>query len=87
MIFNINIIWKDTTVIGVNRLSFLGLGVQPPTPEWGMMLNEAKEVMTLYPLQMIPAGMAILLVVAAFNFLGDSLRDAFDPKHAGRERS
>ena len=68
-------------------LSFLGVGVQPPTPEWGMMLNEAKEVMTLYPLQMIPAGMAILLVVAAFNFLGDSLRDAFDPKHAGRERS
>ena len=52
-----------------------------------MMLNEAKEVMTLYPLQMIPAGMAILLVVAAFNFLGDSLRAAFDPKHAGRERS
>ena len=43
--------------------------------------------MPLYPLQMIPAGMAILLVVAAFNFLGDSLRDAFDPKHAGRERS
>ena len=68
-------------------LSFLGVGVQPPTPEWGMMLNEAKEVMTMYPLQMIPAGMAILLVVAAFNFLGDSLRDAFDPKHAGRERS
>ena len=65
----------------------LGLGVQPPTPEWGMMLNEAKEVMTMYPLQVIPAGMAILLVVAAFNFLGDSLRDAFDPKHAGRERS
>ena len=76
-----------SVILMISALSFLGLGVQPPTPEWGMMLNEAKEVMTLYPLQMIPAGMAILLVVAAFNFLGDSLRDAFDPKHAGRERS
>ena len=76
-----------SVILMISALSFLGLGVQPPTPEWGMMLNEAKEVMTLYPLQMIPAGMAILLVVAAFNFLGDSLRDAFDPKHAGRGRS
>ena len=76
-----------SVILMISALSFLGLGVQSPTPEWGMMLNEAKEVMTLYPLQMIPAGMAILLVVAAFNFLGDSLRDAFDPKHAGRERS
>jgi len=76
-----------SVILMISALSFLGLGVQPPTPEWGMMLNEAKEVMTLYPLQMIPAGMAILLVVAAFNFLGDRLRDAFDPKHAGRERS
>lgn len=76
-----------SVILMISALSFLGLGVQPPTPEWGMMLNEAKEVMTMYPLQMIPAGMAILLVVAAFNFLGDSLRDALDPKYVGRERS
>lgn len=57
-----------SVILMISALSFLGLGVQPPTPEWGMMLNEAKEVMTMYPLQMIPAGMAILLVVAAFNF-------------------
>ena len=56
-----------SVILMISALSFLGLGVQPPTPEWGMMLNEAKEVMTLYPLQMIPAGMAILLVVAAFR--------------------
>ena len=76
-----------SVILMISALSFLGLGVQPPTPEWGMMLNEAKEVMTMYPLQVIPAGMAILLVVAAFNFLGDSLRDALDPKYVGRERS
>ena len=57
-----------SVILMISALSFLGLGVQLPTPEWGMMLNEAKEVMPLYPLQMIPAGMAILLVVAAFNF-------------------
>lgn len=69
-------------ILTISALSFLGLGVQPPTPEWGMMLSEAKEVMNMYPYQMLPAGLAILLVVAAFNFLGDSLRDALDPTHA-----
>jgi nickel transport system permease protein len=68
-------------ILMISALSFLGLGVQPPTPEWGMMLGEAKDVMVLYPWQMMPPGMLILLVVAAFNFLGDSLRDAFDPWH------
>ena len=69
-------------ILMVSALSFLGLGVQPPTPEWGMMLGEAREVMVLYPWQMLPPGLAILLVVAACNYLGDSLRDALDPRHA-----
>ena len=69
-------------IINISTLSFLGLGVQPPTPEWGMMLGEAREVMVLYPWQMLPPGLAILLVVAACNYLGDSLRDALDPRHA-----
>ena len=60
-------------------LSFLGFGAQPPTPEWGMMLGEAKDVMLLYPGQMLPPGLAILMLAAAFNMLGDSLRDALDP--------
>lgn len=47
-------------------------------PEWGSMLADAKNVMTLYPGQMFVPGLAILLVVAALNFLGDALRDAFD---------
>lgn len=68
-------------ILMISALSFLGLGVQPPTPEWGMMLGEAKEVMILYPWQMLPPGFSILAVVAAFNFLGDSLRDALDPRH------
>ena len=68
-------------ILSISSLSFLGLGVQAPTPEWGMMLSEAKNVMSIHPLQMIPSGMAILIVVAAFNFLGDSIRDALDPKH------
>ncbi len=68
-------------ILMISALSFLGLGVQPPTPEWGMMLGEAKDIMILYPQQMLPPGITILLVVAAFNFLGDSLRDALDPWH------
>jgi nickel transport system permease protein len=68
-------------ILNISGLSFLGLGVQAPTPEWGMMLNEAKNIMTTHPAQMLAPGLAILLVVAAFNFLGDSIRDALDPKH------
>ena len=45
-----------------------------------MMLSEAKNIMTIYPQQMLPSGIAILVVVAAFNFLGDSLQDALNPK-------
>lgn len=68
-------------ILNISALSFLGLGVQAPTPEWGMMLSEAKNIMTIYPQQMLPAGLAILVVVAAFNFLGDSLQEALNPKN------
>lgn len=67
-------------ILNISTLSFLGLGVQAPTAEWGAMLGEAKNVMTSNPQQMIAPGFAILIVVAAFNFLGDSLRDILDPK-------
>lgn len=69
-----------SVILMISALSFLGLGVQAPTPEWGMMLNEAKNVMMVHPFLMVPPGVAILLVVAAFNFLGDSLQDAFNVK-------
>ena len=67
-------------IINISTLSFLGLGVQPPTPEWGAMLNEAKSVMFIHPEQMLAPGFAILIVVTCFNLLGDSLRDAINPK-------
>lgn len=67
-------------ILNISALSFLGLGVQPPTAEWGMMLNEAKNVMTTNPGQMLAPGRAIFMVVAAFNFLGDSIQEALNPK-------
>lgn len=67
-------------ILNISTLSFLGLGIQPPYPEWGAMLSDAKNVLTTYPTQMLAPGLAILLTVASFNILGDSLRDRFDPK-------
>lgn len=67
-------------VLNISTLSFLGLGVQAPRPEWGSMLSEAKNVMTTNPFQMVVPGVAIVILVAAFNLLGDCLRDILDPK-------
>ena len=67
-------------IINISTLSFLGLGVQAPTPEWGAMLNEAKNVLTSNPTQMIVPGIAIVILVSAFNLMGDALRDVLDPK-------
>nr|WP_327036918.1 ABC transporter permease subunit [Methanosarcina mazei] len=61
-------------------LSFLGFGVQPPTPEWGSMLNEGKTYIRSAPYIMVFPGIAIMLVVLAFNYLGDELRDLIDPR-------
>lgn len=67
-------------IINISTLSFLGLGVQAPTPEWGAMLNEAKEVLTSNPTQMLAPGIAIVALVCCFNLLGDAMRDVLDPK-------
>lgn len=69
-------------ILNISALSFLGLGVQAPTAEWGMMLNEAKAVITTHPELMLAPGLSILIIVALFNFLGDSLQEAFNPKNA-----
>jgi peptide/nickel transport system permease protein len=61
-------------------LSFLGMGAQPPTPEWGLMLFETKQFMRLAPWVTIFPGIAILLTVLAFNLVGDGLRKALDPR-------
>lgn len=73
-------------ILNISAMSFLGLGVQPPTAEWGMMLNEAKTVLMLHPSQMMIPGVAILIVVAVFNFFGDCLQDAFNPKHSSYKK-
>lgn len=69
-----------TSIITAASLSFLGMGAQPPTPEWGAMLNEARADMLLAPHVAIFPALAIFLTVLAFNLLGDGLRDALDPK-------
>lgn len=69
-------------ILNISTLSFLGLGVQVPTPEWGLMLSDAKDVIATRPGQLIAPAIAILTVVAAFNLLGDCLRDLLDVKEA-----
>ncbi|KQN56999.1 glutathione ABC transporter permease GsiD [Erwinia sp. E602] len=69
-----------TSIISAASLSFLGLGAQPPTPEWGAMLNAAQADMVMAPHVAVFPSLAIFLTVLAFNLLGDGLRDALDPK-------
>ena len=69
-----------TAIITAASLSFLGLGAQPPTPEWGAMLNEARADLMTAPHTAVFAVLASFFTVLAFNLLGDALRDAFDPK-------
>jgi peptide/nickel transport system permease protein len=69
-----------TSIIAEASLSFLGLGQQPPAASWGSSLNVAKNFMGQAPWMALWPGLAICLVVLAFNLLGDGLRDAFDPR-------
>lgn len=67
-------------LLAISALSFLGLGVQPPTPEWGAMLNDGRAYVLSDPLVILIPGAAISLAVLGFNLLGDALRDALDPR-------
>lgn len=67
-------------ILSEATLSFLGFGVKPETPTWGNMLNEARTYSTTHPILVIAPGLTITVVVLAINFIGDGLRDAFDPK-------
>jgi dipeptide transport system permease protein len=70
----------STAILDAAALGFLGLGAQPPLPEWGTMLADAREfVLRAWWVVTLP-GIAILMTVLAFNLLGDGLRDALDPK-------
>ena len=67
-------------ILTVASLSFLGMGAQPPTPEWGAMLSEGKPFLQVDPYLTIFPGLAIVVTVLSLNLLGDGLRDAFDPR-------
>lgn len=68
------------SILAVASLSFVGLGIQPPTPEWGSMLSSGKDFMRQYPHLIYFPGFAIMLAVLSFNLIGDGLRDALDPR-------
>ena len=67
-------------IMGAAALSFIGLGIQPPTPEWGAMLSSARAFFRDYPYMIIIPGIAIAITVLSLNVMGDGLRDAMDPK-------
>jgi ABC-type dipeptide/oligopeptide/nickel transport system permease subunit len=71
-------------ILDESVLSFLGLGVQPPTPEWGAMINDAQTYLTSDPWMMLGPALAIILVVLSLNLLGDAIRDRLDPRDSVR---
>jgi len=69
-----------TVIIAMGGLAFLGLGTQPPYPDWGLMVSQGREfILKQWWISTFP-GVAIFIVVLAFNLLGDTLRDIFDPR-------
>jgi len=72
------------TILAEASLSFLGIGIQAPTPAWGAMISNGREYLLEHPILSIAPGAAIMLVVFAFNMVGDGLRDALDPRLRGR---
>jgi peptide/nickel transport system permease protein len=73
-------VYLSSAILSEAALSFLGLGTQPPEPAWGGMLNLARTYMEISPWMAIFPGLAIMIVVLGFNFLGDGLRDVLDPR-------
>jgi len=73
-------VYLSSAILAEAALSFLGLGTQPPEPSWGGMLSIARRYMELSPWMAIFPGLAIMLIVMGFNFLGDGLRDVLDPR-------
>ncbi|SCY21644.1 ABC transporter permease [Alkaliphilus peptidifermentans] len=69
-----------STIISIAGLSFIGLGIEPPIPEWGSMLSEGKAYMRYYPHLVIIPGIAIVFAVMGLNLIGDGLRDSLDPR-------
>ena len=68
-------------IIQESGLSFLGFGIQPPTPSWGNLLSDAQGYLAQYPWMAIFPGLMIFLTIISVNYIGDGLRDAYDPHH------
>jgi peptide/nickel transport system permease protein len=67
-------------MLTASSLSYLGVGIQPPTPEWGAIIFEAREFLRIAPYMCVLPGLVIVLTALAFNLVGDGLRDALDPR-------
>ena len=72
------------TILAEAGLSFLGIGIQPPTPTWGGMVTNGRQYLTNHPVLSLAPGLALMLVVFAFNIVGDGIRDALDPRLRGQ---
>jgi peptide/nickel transport system permease protein len=72
-----------SVVLAEASLSFLGIGIAPPMPSWGSMINDAKQYLLKLPILSFAPGIALMLLVFAFNMVGDGLRDALDPRLRG----
>ncbi len=79
-IFVVATLRLGTAILTASSLSFLGLGIRPPSPEWGTMLSDGRQFLQMAPYVAWFPGLAILITVLSFNLLGDGLRDALDPK-------
>ena len=69
-----------SAILGIAGMSFVGLGITPPTPEWGSLLAGARSQMLYHPYLVTIPGLAIMLTALSFNLIGDGLRDALDPR-------
>ncbi len=73
-------------ILAASGLSYIGMGIQPPRPEWGAILSDARNYMSIAPYVLVFPGVAILLAALSINLVGDGLRDAFDPRLKDNER-
>jgi len=73
-------LYISTAILIESSLSYLGLGVQPPDPTWGSIINEGREVLRIAPWISTFAGLVIMVSILSFNILGDTLRDFLDPR-------
>jgi peptide/nickel transport system permease protein len=77
------VMMMGTVIISLAGLSFIGVGVQPPEPDWGVIISEGRQYILEYPWLSILPGLLMITVVLAYNMVGDRLRDALDPRLRG----